>query len=165
MNLPHCDREIEVVKATRTGFWPETLRSHTEGCEACSEALLVSQFLNEETADAITEAQATSPLPEAGLVWWKAQLRARQEAVRRASRPVAIVEALSYTIAVVTAGALLVWAWPQVQGWATLFRVAGFEWNLFGDSMSLYLIGGVALALTSLVVLGAWVVWAEDHGK
>ena len=75
MNLTHCDREIEVIKAARTGFWPEHLRSHAESCEACAEALLVSHYLNEEAASALNTAEAISPLPEAGLVWWKAQLK------------------------------------------------------------------------------------------
>lgn len=165
MNPPHCDRESEVVKAARTGFWPDNLRSHTESCEACSEALLVSHYLNEEAASALDEAEALSPLPEAGLVWWKAQLQVRRETARRATRPVAIVEALSSAIGLVAAVALLVWAWPQVRGWSALFRLAGFEWNVFSGGLALYLIGGAALLLTSMVIFGAWAIRAEDHGK
>jgi hypothetical protein len=44
-------------------------------------------------AESFTGARTEAQLPASGTVWWRAQMRARQEAVRAAERPIAIVHA------------------------------------------------------------------------
>lgn len=85
----YCEHEQEVARAVRTGFWSPELREHAERCEACTESMLVASWLME------TEQQAEVTVPEAGLVWWKAERRMRRERVERALRPVLIAERVS----------------------------------------------------------------------
>ena len=49
---------------------------------------------------------AVPALPESGLVWWRAQLRARQDAARVAVRPITVAQAVAFAAAVGVLGAL-----------------------------------------------------------
>lgn len=84
-----CEHEQEVARAVRTGFWSPELREHAERCEACTDSMLVANWLME------AEQHAEVTVPEAGLVWWKAERRMQRERVERALRPVLIAERVS----------------------------------------------------------------------
>lgn len=74
----------------------------TELTDAQIEAI-VAQAIADEAASARAEAAP----PSAAIVWWRAQLRARQEAAQMADKPIAIVHALSIACGAGLALALL----------------------------------------------------------
>jgi len=61
--------------------------------------LLVTNYLREQASSAASQRE----LPHSGSIWWKAQLRARREAVERSLRPISIVEKLAWFVAAGTA--------------------------------------------------------------
>jgi hypothetical protein len=63
----------------------------------CSDVATISNLFREDYAAALEQAR----VPSAGLVWWKSELRARREAVRVASRPIAWVSAIACVCAAV----------------------------------------------------------------
>lgn len=65
-------------------------RVETELTEAQIEAI-VAQAIADEASAARMEAAP----PSSAIVWWRAQLRARQEAAQIADKPIAVVHALS----------------------------------------------------------------------
>jgi hypothetical protein len=75
---------------------------HDELSDAQIEAI-VAQAIAEEAAIARREAAP----PSSAIVWWRAQLRARQEAAQMADKPIAIVHALSIACGAGLALALL----------------------------------------------------------
>jgi hypothetical protein len=96
MKVPFCAREAEVVEAIATDRWPTVeadLAAHVEGCAACQDVVAVARAMHAEHAAAYQEAQGR--VPSAGIVWWRAELRARQEAARVAARPMTLVHALA----------------------------------------------------------------------
>jgi hypothetical protein len=109
-----CPREDEIVRSIAAGRWPDgcddELRAHAGACSLCADLV--------EVAAAITEDANTSTrdidLPPAGIVFWRIQRRAREEAARTAVRTVALVQA-----ATVAATALAILA---VLGGISLFR-------------------------------------------
>ncbi len=113
MKAENCPREVEVLEATRSGDWPEELRSHLAECSVCADVSSVAEVLLQ------AEAQLGSPppLPSAGFVWWKAQLRARREAVQRAAEPIAIVERLAWGCGLLALLGLAFWQWARVEDW------------------------------------------------
>jgi hypothetical protein len=117
MNSTQCDREQEVLEAAQIGRWrkrlDDSLSMHIAQCPVCAEVALVAQFLQREDELASVEAA----LPEAGLVWWKAQLLARRAAAERAAQPIAIVERVACASAVLSLVALVIWQWSRIQGW------------------------------------------------
>jgi hypothetical protein len=75
---------------------------HDELSDAQIEAI-VAQAIADEAAIARREAAP----PSSAIVWWRAQLRARQEAAQIADKPIAIVHALSIACGAGLALALL----------------------------------------------------------
>lgn len=100
-----CPREDDVVMLVTTGQWPgragEELRAHVAACAVCRDLALIAQVIDDERARPV---EAT--LPSAGTVWWRAQLRARQDAVRESGRPITIAHGMLLAVAGGLAGAI-----------------------------------------------------------
>ena len=82
-----CARESEVAEMVRLGHWPQAcpdeLRAHVVACRSCGELVLVTQTFQR------TKARTIPPrLESAGALWWRAQLRRRNEAIERINRPI-----------------------------------------------------------------------------
>ena len=60
-------------------------------CQECAEAAVLAKLVREEFE--LTQHQARVPTPE--IVWWRAQMRAREEAERAAARPILLSQALA----------------------------------------------------------------------
>ena len=85
MNRDFCTREDGTSAAVRRGGLDQETASHAQRCTVCSEIVAVSLFMNDDCA--LTEHER-SALPDPVLVWQKAQLRAKKEAMRLALRPI-----------------------------------------------------------------------------
>lgn len=111
---PHeCDNEPLVIDAVRTGRWNPDLQEHAARCQSCAEAALAARVFNEMRA--IDEAEAR--IPDAGLMWWKAQLIAKREAAERATQPINFVERFAYTWAALCAIGVCIWEWHSIRAW------------------------------------------------
>src|SRR5262249_31717478 len=113
--LNECHREAEVVQAVASGRWPSQsdaeLKSHVATCSVCSEVMTVALALQEEDDAGTPHVR----VPSAGLVWWRAELRAPREALRAAERPVTVVHAFAGAAAVGVLLAVLI----QMSSWFT----------------------------------------------
>jgi hypothetical protein len=93
--MKECIREHEIVEAVVSGRWPGAcdaeLRSHAMDCAVCKDIISVAVALHDERDFALMNAR----VPSAGLVWWKAELRARREAARTAERPMKVACSLA----------------------------------------------------------------------
>jgi len=82
-----CARTAEVQELLRLGHWPQAagaeLAEHVRGCRRCNDIVLLTLAFGAAKADAMSEARAEPP----ALVWWRAQLRRKHEAVQRVERP------------------------------------------------------------------------------
>jgi hypothetical protein len=90
-----CPREGEVLDLVAIGQWPDRadadLVAHARGCAVCGDLATA--------ATAIAELRDTTvPLdvPDAAVVWGRAQLRAREEAARRAAQPLHLAHGLAF---------------------------------------------------------------------
>lgn len=106
-----CKSEPLVIEAVHTGRWDPELRQHAAQCQACADAALAARVLREMRE--IDEAQAR--IPNAGLMWWKAQLLAKQEAGERATQPITFVERFAYAWIAVCAIGVSIWRWHAIQ--------------------------------------------------
>ena len=109
-----CAREKEVKSLMERGLGPELwaneMRAHVEGCRACSELVLVQGAV----AEARTSAMALPVLPPAGGLWWRAQLRRRNQAMARIANP--ILGAEIFAVLIVTLGAVCGVGWELRRG-------------------------------------------------
>ena len=107
MTHPECPREQEVFDAIRAGQWPELapaeLREHATSCTGCGDLALVAHAMFVD----FNEAVRTARVRTAGAVWWRAQRRARQEAVKTATRTVTAIQMMSVVAAVAVAIAII----------------------------------------------------------
>ena len=94
MNI--CPREDELLEAVGRGFIGPELSAHVAGCTACSELRLVAGALLDDRGHAMTEAA----VPSSGSMWWRMQMRQRQETAERARRSLVIGQALTLMIAI-----------------------------------------------------------------
>ena len=95
MTFADCSREQDLIDALTTEQWPnrcdEDLKSHVAGCQGCQDLIAVVAPLG----DAWAASRADAHVPASGMVWWRAQMRARQEAARAAARPITVVQVIA----------------------------------------------------------------------
>jgi hypothetical protein len=100
-----CVFEEEVLAAVVESRWPERvdaqLREHAASCAICRDLAEVAGALG----DVRDRMPAPVLIPDAGRVWWIAQLRARREAIREAGRPITAAHVIAFACAVGLAGA------------------------------------------------------------
>jgi hypothetical protein len=114
-----CEREADVLEAVAFGRWPDhaaALVTHVATCAVCADLVDVARALRGDREAACREA----PVPAAGMVWWRATIRARADAARTASRPITVAQGVAGACAVGLTCGLASLAWPSVH-WADRF--------------------------------------------
>jgi hypothetical protein len=156
-----CPREQDVLDAIATYRWPvradEKLRLHVAGCEICADLVEVVRPLLDEQEQASGDAR----VPPAYVVWWRAQIRAREEAARDATRPLTIAHGVAVAMVLSAAVGLVMTGWPQLDGWRQSLRsFAGYaqsiEMPLPGfvvqHALGIAIVAGTCLILAPLMV-------------
>lgn len=168
MTSADCPREPDLIDVLTTGRWPDRcdddLRRHVTSCEGCQDMVAIL----EPIGDAWTLTRADAHIPASGMVWWRAQMRARQEAARAAERPVTVAQLVGGLLALgaVCVGLIVLFPWlsssltvlvGSARGFVT---IDVFPLGSFGEGWLVpAVLGATFLALTTLAV---YVVVAED---
>jgi hypothetical protein len=169
MRLRECSREKEVLDLLKSGHWPEVcdpdLRAHVKSCSTCSDTVLLkSAFQN-----ALGQSRGTAQLDSPSLIWWRAQLRRRNAAVERVSKPVAGANRFALIIYLLAALGLVASQVRLAGGWMawisglgelkifhpnTLWSVAAVmqDWDL---SLLIPCVGAIALLSGVVIYLAA----------
>ena len=168
MTSAECSREQDLVDVLTTGRWPdrcdEDLRQHVTACQGCQDVLAILEPLG----DAWMQTRADAHLPASGMVWWRAQMRARQEAARAADRPVTVAQVAGGLIgfAAVCAGLIVLFPWlsssltvlvGSARGFVT---IDVFPLGPFGDGWLVP--AALAATFLALTTLAVYVAVAED---
>jgi hypothetical protein len=102
MNFNDCAKEQAVVAALQSGMLDDELLSHAGSCAVCSEVLLVTEFLRTEFLRD-ESAALELPTPDAAMIWRKAQNRAREKALARATYPIRVARTSACALAILAA--------------------------------------------------------------
>ena len=98
---------LEVVALNRLHL----VQDHLDACASCAEVAAVAHALRRDLDASCREAH----VPSAGVVWWRATIRARAEAARTVSQPITLAQGIAGAsaigLAVGFAGAA--WRWLQ----------------------------------------------------
>jgi hypothetical protein len=146
-----CEKESLVIEAARSGSWDADLREHAAHCESCCDAALAARVLNEMRA--IDQAEAR--IPDAGLMWWKAQLVAKRNAAERATQPISFVERFAYVCGIFCFVGVCVWQWATIRAWFASAKLGSNETRLAGS----------AWHLDFHAMLSSVVSWVEKAGS
>jgi hypothetical protein len=140
-----CPFETDILDAVASGRWPDRadaeLRDHAASCYICTEVAMISALYRDDFSTALQQAQ----LPSAGLVWWKAELRSRREAVRVASRPITLVAGIAGICAL---GVLAL----AIMGLSRQLNIASVSAFILEQPMVLWLVLAVIVALTPIAI-------------
>ncbi len=121
MTKIECIREDEVLELLRDGRWPaecgDELRAHVASCAVCVDLAVAASAIVEDREHLLAEAE----VPGSGLVWWRMQLRVRNEAAREARRTLTVVQVAAVAVAALIAFAILNFMTP---GWLASMKDA-----------------------------------------
>jgi hypothetical protein len=119
MTLVECPREADVLDALASARWPHRvdreLTDHVASCGICSDVIAVASAIREDHDAAWQEAN----VPSSGQVWWRSEMRARQDAIREASRPVTVAQGVGVLFVLAVAAAAGWLAWPSAHEFFT----------------------------------------------
>jgi hypothetical protein len=112
-----CAREREVTDLLHQGFWPQAcppeLRAHVDACRICSDLVLVT-----ETMRAARRQSAELPrLEPPGATWWRAQLRRRNAAIEKVTKPILGAQLFALAVALVVAVGVVIWQADNWRAW------------------------------------------------
>jgi hypothetical protein len=147
MRAPECNREMEVMETISSGRHDASLDQHIQSCALCQDVVTVVRALHEERTEALAEVR----VPPAGLVWWKAELRARQDAMRIAQRPLTVTHAFAGACAIGVGIGLLSQMLPWIQKWM----------SSMGDLPTLNFFLGAVIALAVATPLALYFVFSD----
>ena len=139
MMMRSCTREAEVKALVERGQWPQAcapdLRDHVSTCRSCSELALVTAAFQRARNQAVGAAKIGSP----GLLWWRAQLRRRNVAVERISKPILSAQIFALAVNLVVAAAVAVWQARHGVAWLTWLQAASAQFQFAMARLSLAL--------------------------
>jgi hypothetical protein len=136
-----CAREQDVLDAITAGRWPERcdaeLKAHVDGCGICQDLAAVFVAISEDR----DTASESAVVPPASIVWWRSQIRAREEAARTAERPILVAQGVAVVsllaiglalvpvalpaakLAIVSVSEMTAWLRPRAEAVSTAFTL------------------------------------------
>ncbi len=108
-----CDYENAVVKSLKSSVSTDEISTHLQACADCQETARVVLFFQSN----LKKESPPKPLPTAGLIWFKSNLRKKQLATERAGQPILIVQTVA---AIVFSGAFI---WLYSGGWLNFLAI------------------------------------------
>ncbi len=113
----NCGREREVTELLQCGYWPDAcpaeLKSHIHACRICSELVLVTRAMQAAKMQSV----ALPRLEPAGAIWWRAQLRRRNAAIEKVTRPILGAQIFALAVALVVAVGVVIWQADNWRAW------------------------------------------------
>ncbi|HLJ90804.1 MAG TPA: hypothetical protein VKZ53_28625 [Candidatus Angelobacter sp.] len=155
-----CSRQREIASALQAGPLSGPLAAHIEICPACSDLVLVAQTLRQARQESMQTAHHLgTSIGSPSVLWWKAQVRRRNAALEKATRPTVVMEKIALaTILAVVICLILLWK-ETILGWLIGISSAGSaSWDSFGERAWFPLL--LAAGLGTIVLFGGLVVRA-----
>jgi hypothetical protein len=149
MTGTECPRESDVLDALASARWPQRvereLADHVASCAICQDVIAVASAIQSDHDHAWREAN----VPSSGQMWWRAEMRARQDAIREASRPVTVAQGVAAMFALTLAAVVAWFAWPSVHGVLTSLGLTGDTQTTFASPLLIPL----AIAMGALLII------------
>ena len=108
MNYKECQQEPSILEALRTGKWNDSHSQHLNDCSDCRETVDVARWMR-LLAQGLRE-----PLPDAKIVWLRAQIAGETARRDRVLAPVMLARILVQVIIGVCSAGWLFWKWPEI---------------------------------------------------
>ena len=154
-----CQFEQDLLDAVSSRRWPDradaALRAHVASCSLCSDVAVIAGAFFEDSDCARAEAV----VPPASAIWWRAQIRAREEATRVATRPLIAVQIVATLVALVAAIAVAPAASASIR--SSIKTLGATDWWVMPTDFSLsWVVSAAAYTTLPLIAVGVWIVLA-----
>jgi hypothetical protein len=152
-----CAFEQKIAEASRSGVLSDELSAHIASCCACEKTALVTGYL-------YASAEATgieAGLPDAGFIWWRAQIAAKSREMERALRPIAWTRRISFGVCAVVLAIALAAFWPEFGGMLQSLAPAPSS-VATGHGSVMFLVPALLLVALVPLVFGLYAAWAEN---
>lgn len=120
MRLGACQYEKDLAELLKRGQWPglaaPEMRAHVAECGLCRDLVSATEAFQRERAAASMQARLESP----GVLWWRAQLRKRNAALKQVNRPLVAAQVFAVALGLVAAVACLMFAARTSAAWFRL---------------------------------------------
>jgi hypothetical protein len=155
-----CRFEPQIIEAAERDQWSTTLREHLASCDDCIAAASVSPWMQRFANTGDREHR----LPDASIVFLKARLMQGSIELRRASRPMDVVQMLAYLVVAGGWAMLLTWKWKAVELWLKGFTPTGIliPGSARSDSLSMSFFAIVIVLASMTVMLALHTIMAEE---
>jgi lysozyme family protein len=159
MSEAGCPQESAVARAVRNAEWNTSLEMHIRECAACRETRDAARWMQALAAMPQTQ---SDELPDARILWLRAQVAARGAAAERVQKVAQWVEIASAMAVCIAAAAWLTWNWAAINGAVS----DALEWVTFDASPAFWsgfytygpanapLLFSSALAVIAIITVG-----------
>jgi len=155
MTLVSCPCEKEIRELVERGQWPlaspPELRTHAAQCRSCGDLVLVASAFQRARTTTIAAAKPAS----AGAIWWRAQLRSRQQAFQRIQRPLIGAQVFALVALLLPIIGFIAFEARHGLTWLTWFGKASQSAQLHAGDLSSASNSGSASGLIFVVVAAA----------
>ncbi len=152
-----CRFESDVLQAE--GQWSDALRRHLLECDDCVAAAAVAPWMTRFAKISDRE----HPLPDPQIVWLKAQVLQGVADAARVTRPMTVVQMVSYLVVAGGWAALMTWKWDAVAMWLRGFTPTGLVQNVAaGQSLSMSFFAFVFILASMTATLALHTIMAEE---
>jgi len=110
-----CKNQDVVLNAIKRGKWNDEIRTHFESCAICQEEVNVWRWMKSFAQETEKEANPAAY----GLIWLKVQFMEKQQAQRKALRPLVIFQIVVGALLGLVLLFLTFENWPLIQVWVT----------------------------------------------
>ena len=118
-----------IAVAVQTGSWTDALRTHLSDCVSCQETVQIAGWMHSLAA----AEDSSHSLPDARVIWLKANLAQKRASTAEALRPVETFQWVAWGVAALAAFFGLFAKWTQLErgmvwlntGWASLVSQSG----------------------------------------
>lgn len=115
MKRNHCELEDEILRLTQAAGISDAARRHLMECEVCRNTVAADAFVREFAAQPIEERR----LPDATLIWLKAQLLQSDGAIFQLRQSLSIVHTIAFGLVALAWALLLSWKWTALSAFFT----------------------------------------------
>ena len=151
-----CEKEQAVLAALQNGNLRGDLLVHLETCPLCSEMAMAVEVLGPEAA----RLERSLNPPDPALIFRRAQQRAREEALARATLPIRITLACTVVVSILSTPSLVAYC-MRLPWESLLLRPVYFLQRNLPDALPGSMVIGMAATLVC-VALSSWFVLREE---
>ena len=156
MTLQTCEKEQAISAALQQGNLSSDLLAHLESCPLCGEIVMTVEGLRSQAA----RLDSSLRPPDPAMIFRRAQQRAREKALARATLPIRITLACTVVLSILSAPWLI--AYLMRLPWEVpLLRPVYFLQRNLPDALSGSTVMGMAATLLC-IALSSWFVLREE---